>query len=1065
MSRAPFRERGTPSRRARVLALFLLCFLFSLFCLPPPARAGITGNCYPAPSNGLVGWWKLDDGSGLSATDSTGGGHTGTLQAAASWTTVGKINGALTFDGTSQKIDVSNMTGLPKENDPQTLSVWFKFANVSDISSGGGLMQLSNLSSNKGTNLRFVCCSGTLSVTKYDGTNLAVGSTPTANVWHLATYTWDGTTNMLYIDGVQIGTSTTAPDTAISTVLYIGDDTSTLFKGTIDDARVYNRALSAAEVAQIYNNDQPGDMLYNQQWRTVQYCDGGNWVATAPQQYAAPGVMFDGSTAYLTKNSNLSGVSADTGLATGSFWFRRLGNFGTAQTIFRANSTGTYNDAHSRYLLEFNTSNQLHIRGADSSGTPTILVDATTAATFTDSNWHHVVYSFDLSNAAKRYIYVDGSADAATWGFYVSGNINMKTITTPRWSIGANGGGTGKLFASLADFWFVSGTYIDLSSAANRALFYNNGPVYLGSAGATPTGSSPQVFFSGNASTWTNTGNLGTGGVFTINGTLVDDSNTASVSGSNVTSGLVGWWKMDETSGNLSDSSGNANTGTPTGTTSVPGMVGNGRKFNGTSDYVDVANETHFDFEKTNPFTISTWVYRTNNATTNIVVGKNSYSGGELNGYMLFFNASDTLVYFDIGDCAANHCLRQASGTAMSTGVWHHVAVTYDGSQTAAGAHIYLDGASAGQAPVSDTLSLDASALNNNDLLIGDQNSSSHNYFNGLIDEVRVYNRVLSAAEVQQLYLYRNQSCANPVGKPADIRYDSDHHVMMFCDGKNWQAMGPELPGAGGSGCLNPSNNEDVMRYYTDWHAMVYCDGTHWVRMGRAPVATSNGLVGWWKLDDGSGASAADSSGNGNTLTPADGTPTYTASGKIGGAFTFSAASTQDESTSSETTLKLTGSWTASTWFKLASAPASGKAYALLEKDDNFSDANYGLYVDNASGNYGTGVGWAVSYKPQSGTVYTTKYVTALTTGTWYLLTGVYDGTNLTLYLNGIQASASIPGGANNPAPGAGQGFFLGRDQTGTGEYLNGTLDDARVYNRALSASEIWDLYLATGGT
>src|ERR1019366_5109600 len=85
--------------------------------------------------------------------------------------------------------------------------------------------------------------------------------------------------------------------------------------------------------------------------------------------------------------------------------------------------------------------------------------------------------------------------------------------------------------------------------------------------------------------------------------------------------------------------------------------------------------------------------------------------------------------------------------------------------------------------------------------------------------------------------------------------------------------------------CSNPTGNAGDHRYNGGYRVWQYCNGGAWVSTG--PVGnTTTGLVGWWKLDDGSGTSAADSSGTGNTGTLTNG-PAWTTGGMNNGALSF----------------------------------------------------------------------------------------------------------------------------------------------------------------------------------
>jgi hypothetical protein len=88
------------------------------------------------------------------------------------------------------------------------------------------------------------------------------GSMQTANPnaistgsWHLVVGTYDGTNARIYVDGALQSTSATSGATNLSGLLYVGDNfgNSNFWKGLIDDVRVYNRVLSASQIAALYS--------------------------------------------------------------------------------------------------------------------------------------------------------------------------------------------------------------------------------------------------------------------------------------------------------------------------------------------------------------------------------------------------------------------------------------------------------------------------------------------------------------------------------------------------------------------------------------------------------------------------------------------------------------------------------------------------------------------------------------------------------------------------------------------------------------------------------------------
>lgn len=224
--------------------------------------------------------------------------------------------------------------------------------------------------------------------------------------------------------------------------------------------------------------------------------------------YQANGVNFDGTNSYLARGADLTG-NANSDLFSGSFWFRRS-SAGTNQRVFRSSSNGA--------VAIFNINNFLQVTGVNT--TPATVLDIRTATAYDDTSiWHHAMWSVDLSDAAKRHLYVDGQ-DQLTVNTYTTGQTI--DFTQSDHGIGAASNGTLPFGGDLADLWVAPGQYVDLSIESNRHKFIgpNGGAVDLGSDGSTPTGVAPLVFLSGGTSTWHT--NKGTGGGFTENGALTD---------------------------------------------------------------------------------------------------------------------------------------------------------------------------------------------------------------------------------------------------------------------------------------------------------------------------------------------------------------------------------------------------------------------------------------------------------------------------------------------------------------------------------------------------------------
>jgi len=217
---------------------------------PPPG--GGTSNeqvfTIAAPTGGgLVAAWGFNAGTGTVAADSSGNANNGTVNGA-TWTTAGRFGSALTFNGTSNTVVVPDSNSLDVTR--VTISAWvFPTVAPSDWRSivmkerGTGVawyLEASSSSTNRPATGLWVTNEQVL----YGGTRL------TANAWtHLAT-TYDGTTHRLFVNGTQVASRAQTGNLVTTTSpLRIGGNVfGEFFQGRIDEVRVYNRALSQAEI-------------------------------------------------------------------------------------------------------------------------------------------------------------------------------------------------------------------------------------------------------------------------------------------------------------------------------------------------------------------------------------------------------------------------------------------------------------------------------------------------------------------------------------------------------------------------------------------------------------------------------------------------------------------------------------------------------------------------------------------------------------------------------------------------------------------------------------------------
>lgn len=145
----------------------------------------------------------------------------------------------------------------------------------------------------------------------------------------------------------------------------------------------------------------------------------------------------------------------------------------------------------------------------------TLSSSATTSGTWNSNTWHHVFLSIDVG-ASVCQLYVDGTS--ITTGATFPNNLNLQW-NDGQWKISAFSSFEG----SLADVWICAGVQLD--GATQLTLFRSGGkPVNLGSDGSTPTGSSPIIFMTGDATTFANNNGTGGGPWNVYGGSLVTDS-------------------------------------------------------------------------------------------------------------------------------------------------------------------------------------------------------------------------------------------------------------------------------------------------------------------------------------------------------------------------------------------------------------------------------------------------------------------------------------------------------------------------------------------------------------
>jgi hypothetical protein len=208
----------------------------------------------------------------------------------------------------------------------------------------------------------------------------------------------------------------------------------------------------------------------------------------------------------------------------------------------------------------------------------------------------------------------------------------------------------------------------------------------------------------------------------------------------------VGNWRLDEGSGTTALDSGTAGiTGTLTNSPGyTTGWFGNALNFNGTSSYVSLNNASSTNPLKPSlPVTVSAWIKLATSTGIQTIFSSDSFNNPYY-GYDMKITSGALSCDYGSGTNAGPAYRRSKNGTTILTaGQWYHVVAVI---QSATSMNLYVNGVDDGG---SYNGTGGAMVYSSAPSKIG--TDTSVNYFNGVIDDVRVYGRALSATEVQVL--------------------------------------------------------------------------------------------------------------------------------------------------------------------------------------------------------------------------------------------------------------------------------------------------------------------------
>ena len=711
------------------------------------------------PATEPMAAFGFNEGSGTTAVDESGNGHNGTLSGGVAWTSNGKYGSALLFSGGSSAVSLANPGSFNFGTSDFTIEMWVK---RDELNISRHLLSKCGSSWAPGCKEFYFDSSSNLLFGSF-GTGDTVSVSINDLFWHHLAVTFVDATNTMrfYVDGVLKTTATKAleADTAGHAVRIGHQPGASSFNGVLDEVRIYPRALVLEEIIlgmatpitpvvnttpPILSNEQPtGTLAAGTTQATLSVVTNEN--ATCRYSLTA-GVAY----ANMTNTFSATGGTTHNTLVTG------LSNGQTYTYYVRCQDSGN-NPTTSDLPITFAIA-------APDITPPTVAVTAPVAGAT-------VAGTTTINATASDNV---GGTGVAGVQFLLDGAILGAEDTTAPYSIAWNTtgatNGTHTLTARARDGTGNTTTSTGVSVTVSNVVDPTPPTVAVTApvAGATVAGTTTI-----NATASDNVGGTGVAGVqFLLDGAILgaEDTtapysiawnttgatngthtltarardgagNTTTSTGVSVTvsnaasTGLVTALGLNEGTGTTAaDASGSGHTGTlVNGATWVVGQFGSGVSIEGTTAALTVAAPDTLNFG-TADYTINLWVKRNAlGVTQRMIFSKCHVTGWTTGCKELYFNSSNRLVFgsFSTGDTLS---------ATMGDTNWHHIAVTFTDSTNTL--RMYVDGVLATTA----TKALEADVPGH---VVAFGNMHGDNRLAGVVDNIRIYNRVLTQTEIQ----------------------------------------------------------------------------------------------------------------------------------------------------------------------------------------------------------------------------------------------------------------------------------------------------------------------------
>jgi len=521
---------------------------------------------------------------------------------------------------------------------------------------------------------------------------------------------------------------------------------------------------------------------------------------------------------------------------------------------------------------------------------------------------------------------------------------------------------------------------------------------------------------------------------------------------------MTHYWKLDDSGAPYEDSYGTNDATCTNCPTATSGKVNGAQQFNGSDDEVNVNDDDTFDWGKDDSFTIEYWMKTSESTSGNrVIVGRDPPSGSSLHWWI---GCDDNgTVRFQLTDINGNGKYIGGTGPVLNDGNWHLIVAVRDDAD--GNNIIYVDANNIAEAYHDYTAGFGADGVALN---IGYLNLGGHYRYAGVLDEVAIYDRALSIADIQKhyndglagkgycneepvaptitstpdtnatvgkLYTYDVDANGNPpstyalVESPNDMTIDANNGLIEW-----------EPNAVGDVNVIVEANNIEGF----DQQAFT-------INVAPASVCP-NDMISYWKMDDTDIPPIVDCYGD-NDGTCSSGCPDHNSSGIVNEALYFDGSDSVDVSDNDTFDWGATDSFSIEYWMK---ASGSSGNRVLIGRDDGSLHWWVGT---NSSGQA------ACNLKDGATSVSMTGSIN-ICNNSWHHIVMLKDeSTNYNrIYVDGVE-DANVYHDYSN---GFASSTELNIAHLNGGYQYTGYLDEMAIYNRVLTTAEILDHYNSGSG-